>query len=93
MLPTSRSPAAVLLLNTTDQDVSLTEWSLATSGDGTQSLAGVLRPGQALAIEVAKTVFDPVGGVATLLDAAALKVASAIYPSATDARSGWIKVG
>jgi uncharacterized protein YukJ len=93
MLPTSRSPAAVLLLTTTDQDVSLTEWSLATSGDGTQSLAGVLRAGQALAIEVAKTVFDPVGGVATLLDAAGLKVASAIYPSATDARSGWIKVG
>ena len=86
MLPTSQSPAAVLLLNTTDQDVSLTEWSLATSGDGTQRLAGVLRAGQALAIEVAKTFFDPVGGVATLLDASGLKVAGAAYPSATDAR-------
>jgi uncharacterized protein YukJ len=89
---TPRTPPAILLLNTTDQDVSLAEWSLARSPENSQSLAGAVRASQPLAIDVSKTFFDPDGGVVTLVDAAGLKVTSAIYPPASDARPGWHKV-
>jgi Uncharacterized conserved protein (DUF2278) len=92
VMPTPQMPGAVLVLNTTDRDVSLAGWSLATSSNGGHSLAGVLSASQSLAIKVPKTFFDPAGGVVTLLDASALKVASALYPSASDARPGWSKV-
>lgn len=87
-----RTPAALLLLNTTDQDVDLAGWSLATSLDTRQSLAGALRASQTVAVDVAQTFFDPSGGVVTLLDASGLKIAGAIYPSLADARPGWLVV-
>ena len=89
--PTLRSPA-VLLLNTTDQDVGLAGWSLATAREVRQTLAGAVRAGQTLAIDVPETFFDAAGGVVTLLDASDLKVAGATYPAASDTLPGWHKV-
>jgi uncharacterized protein YukJ len=91
VVPTPRSPA-VLLLNTTDQDIGLAGWSLAVTREVHQRLAGALRAGQTLAIDVPETFFDPEGGVVTLLDASDLKVAAATYPAASDALPGWHKV-
>jgi hypothetical protein len=89
--PTARSPAAVLLLNTTDQDIGLAAWSLATARDVSQRLAGAVRAGQTLAIDVAETFFDAEGGVVTLLDGSDLKAAAASYPAASDTLPGWHK--
>ena len=89
---TPRAPVAVLLLNTTDQDVGLAGWSLATARDVRQKLAGAVRGGQTLAVDVPENFFDAAGGVVTLLDEADLKVAAATYPAASDALPGWHKV-
>jgi uncharacterized protein YukJ len=86
---TPRAGHAVLLLNLTDQDVSLAGWSLATADDVRQSLAGAVAAGQPLAIDVPKAFFDAAGGVVTILDASGLKVAAAIYPPESDAQPGW----
>jgi hypothetical protein len=91
--PTPRAPAAVLLLNTTDQDVALAGWSLAAARDVSVRLAGAVQAGQTLAIDVSEAFFDAAGGVVTVLDAADLKVASATYPAASEALGGWHKVG
>jgi hypothetical protein len=79
------------LLNTTDQDVGLAGWSLATARDVSQRLTGALRAGQTLAVDVPETFFDAEGGVVALLDEADLKVAAATYPAASDALPGWHK--
>jgi hypothetical protein len=92
LVPSPQMPAAVLLLNTTDRDISLTGWSLATFGGGSRNLTGILSASQSLTIEVPKTFLGPAGGVATLLDASGLKVASALYPPVSDARPGWSKI-
>jgi uncharacterized protein YukJ len=89
---TPRKPPAILLLNMTDQDVSLAGWSLATSPDNRQSISGAIAASQSLAVDMPKAFFEPNGGVVTLLDQAGLKVASAIYPPASNARPGWSKV-
>ena len=57
-----------------------------------QSLAGALRAGQTLAVDLPETFFDAEGGVVTLLDGSDLKVAAATYPPASDALPGWHKV-
>jgi hypothetical protein len=90
--PTPRAPAAVLLLNTTDQDIGLAGWSLATAREVSQRLEGAVRAGQTLAIDVPETFFDAEGGVVTLLDGSDLKAAAATYPAASDALPGWHKV-
>ena len=90
--PTPRAPAAVLLLNTTDQDIGLAGWSLATARDLSQSLAGALQAGQTLAVDLSETFFDAEGGVVTLLDGSDLKAAAATYPAASEALPGWHKV-
>ncbi len=89
---TPRTPPAVMLLNTTDQDVSLAGWSLVTSPDDRQTISGLMGASQPRAIDVPDKFFDPDGGVVMLLDQSGLKVASAIYPRASDARPGWNKV-
>ena len=58
-----------------------------------QTLAGELRAGQTLPIDVPETFIDAEGGVMTLLDTSDLKVAAATYPAAADALPGWHKVG
>ena len=86
------APPAVLLLNTTNEDVELAGWSLATSLDNSQGLGGAARASQALSVDVPDNFFDPDGGIATLADPSGLKVASATYPPVFEARSGWHKV-
>jgi hypothetical protein len=76
----------------TDQDVSLAGWSLATSPDDRQSISGAIAASQSLAVNMPKASFEPNGGVVTLLDQVGLKVASAIYTPASNARPGWSKV-
>jgi uncharacterized protein YukJ len=88
---TPRTPAAVLLLNPADESADLTGWSLAASATEHQDLAGVLTGSGTLAVEVPQSFFDPGGGIVTLIDAAGLKVAGAVYPSPSEARPGWNK--
>ena len=91
-MQTTATPSAVLLLNTTDQDVALAGWSLATAREVSQSLAGAVAAGQTLAIDVPTSFFDADGGVVTLLDGSGLKVAAATYPAAFEAVPGWHKL-
>src|SRR5262249_12506689 len=89
---TPRSPAALLLLNTTDQDIDIGGWSLSTARDNNLGLVGAVRSGQPLAIDLPETSFDADGGVVTLLDASGLKVAAATYPASSDLLPGWHKI-
>jgi uncharacterized protein YukJ len=89
---TPQTRPAILLLNTTDQDVGLAGWSLAASRDNVQSLTGAIRASQTLAIDLPNNFFDTDGGVMMLVDASGLKVAAATYPAASDARPGWGKL-
>ncbi len=80
VMRTPRSPAAVLFLNTTDQDIDLMGWSLATARDSSLGLVGAVRASQPLAVDVPEIFFDADGGVVTLLGSG-LKVAAATYPA------------
>src|SRR5262249_5854282 len=89
---TPQRPPAILLLDTTVQDVSLARWSRPASPDDSQATAGMTGASQALAIDVPKAFFNPKGSVVTLLDQSGLKLAGAVYPRASDQPPGWSKV-
>ncbi|ALL71375.1 yukI (plasmid) [Paraburkholderia caribensis MBA4] len=80
---------AVMLLNTSDKDVDLANWSLAVRHDMSLTLEGTIAAGETVAAEVPDTFFDKRGGTVTLLDTAELKVSATTYPALSHARSGW----
>ncbi len=80
---------AVLLLNASDEDVDLANWSLAVRDDSRLSLEGSVAAGDTVVAEVPDTFFDKRGGNVTLLDAATLKVSAMTYPALSRARPGW----
>ncbi|OUL96280.1 DUF2278 family protein [Paraburkholderia hospita] len=80
---------AVMLLNTANDDVDLSNWSLAASEEIRQALEGSLAAGATVAVEVPDNFFDKRGSTVTLLDPAELKVAAMTYPALSRARSGW----
>jgi len=80
---------AVLLLNASDEDVNLANWSLAARDDSRLSLEGSVAAGETVVTHVPGTFFDSRGGNVTLLDAAELKVSAMTYPALSRARPGW----
>jgi uncharacterized protein YukJ len=85
-----RGAESVTILNTSDQVLDLTGWTLRDEQERTESIAGSVRPGEAITLPLggsgARLSND--GGTITLLDARALKVDGVAYTRADAQQEG-----
>jgi uncharacterized protein YukJ len=87
---TDRGAESVTILNSSDQDLDLTGWTLRDEQERTESLAGSVRPGEAITLPLSGSGarLSNEGGTITLLDASALKVDGVAYTRAEAQQEG-----
>lgn len=81
-------PETVYLVNKTQQDINLANWSIRNRNNDSQNLSGVLKSNGQIKVEVPNCPLSNKGGIITLLNAAGLKVDGVSYSKAQAAREG-----
>jgi hypothetical protein len=79
--PTPKARESVILVNTTNRKIDITDWAIADSQKTKRLLYGEIRPGEFLTIPLTgKTAkLSPDGGIITLLDRNGIKIDGIAY--------------